>query len=472
MLGGLFWRGATRVGAACGVSLGFALWIYTLFLPSFGPDVVFSARTLAEGPWGIGWLRPQGLFGLNALDPVVHAVLWSMVLNTAVFVIGSLLSFPTPLERLQGAQIVHVFDYTASRRGWSQGSVEAEDLLITAQRILGAPEAQTLFRAEARAQGKDGYLPDITPDFIDTFERRLSGSVGAATAHAMIGQMTSGTTVSVADLMAVADETAQMMEYSSQLEQQSRELARTARQLRDANEKLTALSVQKDAFLSQISHELRTPMTSIRAFSEILMSAEDLSLADKNRYAGIIQDEAMRLTRLLDALLDLNVLEHGKVTIAPERAMLRDVIDRAVLATSAVSAAGLFTIDRVESTEELAVHTDLDRLAQVFINLIANARKYCDSPRPRLRIRVTRRDGMLVVDFIDNGSGIPVESQSLIFEKFSRLSDQSAAGGAGLGLAICREIMAKLGGSVTYLPGQGGAGFRVILPDAAAAQAA
>ncbi len=70
------------------------------------------------------------------------------------------------------------------------------------------------------------------------------------------------------------------------------------------------------------------------------------------------------------------------------------------------------------------------------------------------------------MDFIDNGSGIPKQSQSVIFEKFSRLSDQAKAGGAGLGLAICREIMDKLGGKVSYLPGQGGAAFRVTLPRA------
>jgi signal transduction histidine kinase len=69
-----------------------------------------------------------------------------------------------------------------------------------------------------------------------------------------------------------------------------------------------------------------------------------------------------------------------------------------------------------------------------------------------------------VIDVIDNGAGIPRESQSIIFEKFARLDDQSKAGGAGLGLAICREIMEKLGGSIAYLPGQGGAAFRVILP--------
>jgi signal transduction histidine kinase len=80
-------------------------------------------------------------------------------------------------------------------------------------------------------------------------------------------------------------------------------------------------------------------------------------------------------------------------------------------------------------------------------------------------------DGILIVDFIDNGSGVAAEEQDLIFEKFSRVGHQQA-GGAGLGLAICREIMVRLGGSITYLPGQGGAAFRVTLPasDAMAAQ--
>ena len=138
-----------------------------------------------------------------------------------------------------------------------------------AQRIIGAAQAQNLFRTAAQQQGKQGYLPDPTPQFLETLERGLAGSVGAATAHAMLGQMVGGSSVTVEDLMAVADETAQIMEYSNQLEAKSGELTTTARKLRDANDKLTKLSIQKDAFLSQISHELRTPMTSIRAFSEI-----------------------------------------------------------------------------------------------------------------------------------------------------------------------------------------------------------
>ena len=73
------------------------------------------------------------------------------------------------------------------------------------------------------------------------------------------------------------------------------------------------------------------------------------------------------------------------------------------------------------------------------------------------------KDGQLLVDFIDNGTGIGAEAQDVIFEKFSRIGDQQA-GGAGLGLAICREIMARLGGAILYLPGQQGAAFRVSLP--------
>lgn len=466
LLGGIFWRGATRRGAAAGLLLGFALWAWTLFLPSFGTGAVIGTQTLASGPWGLGWLRPQALFGIDGLDPVVHSLLWSMLLNAAAFFTVSVLSFPTPLERLQGAQIVNVFEHSPGTRAWSSSAgAGAEDLLIMAQRILGAAEAQALFHSEAERQGKAGYLPEVTPDFVERLERELAGSVGAATAHAMIGQITEGAAVSVEDLIAVADEAAQIMEYSSQLEAKSREQERTARALKEANDKLTALSVQKDAFLSQISHELRTPMTSIRSFSEILRERES-GPEEQTRYAGIIHDETVRLTRLLDDLLDLSVLESGQVSLDTREGRLDEVIDRAVAAADL----GPLRISRERSREAVTLETDLDRLTQVFLNLVSNARKYCDAAVPELRIRVHQQGGQRAVDFVDNGSGIDAESQQVIFEKFSRLSE-GGAGGAGLGLAICREIMERLGGSVSYLPGQGGAAFRVILPPAPGATA-
>ena len=461
MIGGIFWRGAARSGALAGLGAGFAIWLWCLFLPSLGEGVVIPAEVMARGPLGLSWLRPYALFGIEGMDPLVHGVLWSILINAALFTGISLFSFPSPMERLQGAQFVNVFQHSASPRGWEGGTAQSEDLMVMAQRLLGAGEAQLLFQREAARQGVQGYLPEPTGEFLQVLERELSGSVGAATAHAMVGQIVGRTAVSVEDLMAVADETAQIMEYSSQLEAKSAELARTARQLRLANEKLTQLSVQKDAFLSQISHELRTPMTSIRSFSEILRDADDLGETQKARYAQVIHDEALRLTRLLDDLLDLSVLENGQVNLNVTSVRLRDVLDQAVSATGADR--GAMVLRRNPAQEELWLETDGDRLAQVFINLIANAEKYCDAARPELRIVLSRSEGQTMVDFIDNGSGVETGQQSMIFEKFSRIGEQKA-GGAGLGLAICREIMARLGGAISYLPGQGGAAFRVVLP--------
>jgi Na+/proline symporter/nitrogen-specific signal transduction histidine kinase len=469
MLGGIFWRGATRHGAAAGLLIGFAIWLWTLFLPSFGVGAIISADVLANGPFGLGWLRPEAFFGISGLDPLVHGLFWSLLLNAGAFFVISILTFPNPLERLQGAQFVNVFEQGEATPMWSRSDATAEDLLIMSQRIIGAGQAQEIFASAAKAQGKQGYLPDVTPDFVARLERELAGSVGAATAHAMIGRMTQGASLSVDDLIAVADEAAQIMEYSNQLEAKSAEQERTARALREANTKLKALSVQKDAFLSQISHELRTPMTSIRSFSEILRDME-MTSDEKARHAGIIHDEALRLTRLLDDLLDLSVLENGTVTLHTQTGDLSALLDRAVRASGA-EGAGL-KVHRNTAQEAMILAADLDRLAQVFINIISNAAKYCDADAPELTIKVHRVGAATVVDFIDNGSGVSEDSQDMIFEKFSRLADQNRAGGAGLGLAICREIMVRLGGAVTYLPGQGGAAFRVTLPtlDVLAAQ--
>ncbi|KIN60721.1 Sensor histidine kinase [Sulfitobacter noctilucae] len=472
LMGGIFWRGATHSGAFAGLFVGFGLWIFTLLLPSFGRDAVLPSEIFEQELFGLSILRPEALFGIEGIDPLVHAAFWSLSLNTLVFVVVSLITFPDPIERLQGAQFVNVLEHAGPSRVWTTSAAAAEDLMIMTQRILGAPDAQRFFKAEAKRQGVGGQLPEPTPSFVQALERELAGSVGAATAHAMISQIVGGTSVSVQDLLAVADESAQMLEYSNQLEQKSRELSVTAAQLRSANEKLTQLSLQKDAFLSQISHELRTPMTSIRSFSEILRDGSTMTEQDKTRYVSIIHTETIRLTRLLDDLLDLSVLENGQVSLHLARASLADVMERAVTAALAGSDQPLeVKIGTIEPPVDL--YSDLDRLVQVFINLIRNAQKYCEAESPQLDISAQRDGGDLVIDFADNGAGIAADAQAVIFEKFYRVPGAQGEG-AGLGLAICHEIMIRLGGSISCLSGQssqrGGTTFRVRLPATALAE--
>ncbi|RJE81424.1 sensor histidine kinase [Paracoccus sp. JM45] len=443
MLGGLLWRGANRKGAYAGIGLGFTLWIGLVFLPSVG----------IGGDLPV----PQGM------DAWTAAVALSLALNTLVFVGVSIFGFPDPVERFQGLSFVSAIEPLRHSRTASADD-RAEPLLAMARRIWGPEAALRYFQTEARRQGKSGYLPDLTPDFLTGLERRLAGSIGSATAHAMIDRVAGGVALTVADLLQVADEAQRAKEETQRLEAAQAELTRTARQLHQANEKLTTLSVQKDAFLGQISHELRTPMTSVRAFSEILKDP-DVSDPDRLRFAAIIHDEAGRLTRLLDDLLDLSVLESGQAQLNITVVNLHDLITRALEAASATRAERGFLIDRDLPSEHLGLITDPDRLLQVLINVISNARKYCDAVHPVLIIRVQRpQAGGAIIDIIDNGSGIDSGRQSLIFEKFARLNDPARAGGAGLGLAICKEIMVTLGGDIGYLPGQGGAAFRIVLP--------
>lgn len=443
MLGGLLWRGANRQGAYAGVGTGSLLWMLMIFLPSLGID-------------GLLPVPPE-------VDPLAFAILLSLAVNTLAFIALSIFGMPDPVERLQGLSFVSAVDPIRHSRV-ARGVDQAEPLLVMARRVWGAEDALRFFQAEAALQGKSGYLPDLTPGFLTRLERRLAGSIGSATAHAMIDSVAGGVKLTVSDLMQVADEAQRAKEETQRLENATAELARTARQLHEANDKLTALSVQKDAFLGQISHELRTPMTSVRAFSEILKNPT-LTPEERSRFAGIIHDEAGRLTRLLDDLLDLSVLESGQARLSVMPVTLHDLIDRALTAASATRPERHFRVERDPLAEYVGIITDADRLLQVLINVISNARKYCDAEHPVLIIRVIRvLQGGAQIDIADNGSGIEPARQALIFEKFARLNDPARAGGAGLGLAICKEIMANLGGEITYLPGQGGAAFRVVLP--------
>ena len=127
-----------------------------MLLPSFGVDVALSKETFEQGLLGLSWLRPQALFGIEGLDPTVHAVVWSMSLNTLAFIAGLVSSFPEPIERLQGAQFVNVLDHSGPARVWTASVAGSEDLMIMSQRIMGATEAQAFFRKQTKAPRVDG----------------------------------------------------------------------------------------------------------------------------------------------------------------------------------------------------------------------------------------------------------------------------------------------------------------------------
>ncbi len=465
LIGGLYWRDATRAGALAGLVVGFALWAYTLFLPSFEGQFLINSVVLETGPWGIEALRPQALLGLQGVDPLVHAVVWSVGLNALVFLIVSSITNGNVLERLQAALFVEVYRSAGGApSSVATTSAGAEDLFILAQRILGADPARRLFDEMAREQGTASDLPHPTDAVIARLERELAGSIGAASAHAMVQRIAGRQTVGITELIDIADETQQLIVTSRQLAEKSEELERTAEALRSVNERLRSLDAQKDDFVSQVSHELRTPMTSIRSLSEILKEEEDISTEDRRRFVTIIHEESRRLTILLNELLDMSRLETG---MADLQLGPIDVSDAVVAALDAVAGmtrkAGVRISTDLSAAAPPVVAND-HRLRQVLTNILSNAVKYNDAQEPEIHIR-TSADGTAVwIDVIDNGGGVTREDATVVFEKFARGTRAGRDQGAGLGLPICRAIMRAMNGDVTLeFIEDGSSFFRVIL---------
>ncbi len=443
LVGGLYWRRATHGGALAGLAAGFLVWGYTLFLPSFGGGLM-AESVIHLGPWGIEWLKPQALFGLSGMDPLVHAVFWSMFANIGLFVLVSLIHEPTPLARYQSRLFIDVFRrQTEGELSVMRRTARVPDLRRIADRILGPSESLALL-----ANGKDvDHALVASDELITRVEQRLAASVGASTARSLVSSVVTSETISVEELKRLADETEQIRAYSAELERKSRQIEAAAAELARANEQLKAIDEQKDEFLSQVSHEVRTPMSSIRSFSDILLSNPDLEPAGKERFLKIIQTESIRLTRLLDGILDLNQLENGHADWQMSRFDPEEALDQAMESCEALARAAGVALRRTARTRRVRVRGNRDKLAQVFINLISNAIKYNTSPEPAVTVAAAVKKGVYEASVSDNGPGIPEGERERIFTKFAR-GPMPRQVGAGLGLAISRHIMEKLGGGL------------------------
>lgn len=470
LLGGLFWRGATRAGALAGLLAGVALWLYTLFLPSVGEAGLLGPGIAEAGPWGIAALRPQALLGLAGRDPLVHALVWSLGLNALLFVAVSALTRAGSIEESQGARFVDVYREGAEAAPRFAPDADApEALRALAERILGPSHAHALLTEIARGQGRASGLPAPTDAAIARLERELAGSVGAASAHALVTRIAGGEALPLTALMDIADESQRQIETSRQLAEKSEALERAAAALGEANDRLRKLDQQKDAFLAQVSHELRTPMTAIRSFSEILLDTPDLSAEERARFLRIIHEETLRLTRLLDELLDLGRLEAGHFEVPTAPMAPAEALRSAVDCVSGLTRERGVMIEMGPLAETEAV-ANPDRLRQVIVNLLSNALKYNANPRPRIRLACTETAAGILIDVIDNGGGVSREEAATVFEKFARGTRAHLDQGAGLGLPISRAIMRRMGGDLTveFNP-DGTSFFRIRLARAPAA---
>jgi Na+/proline symporter/signal transduction histidine kinase len=460
LLGGIFWKGGTRSGAICGLLAGFAVWFYTLLLPALVRSGWLPEELLLDGPWGIGLLKPQELFGLSGLDQITHAMIWSMIVNVGGYLGVSLLGRQDAQEARQASVFVDAWrESETPRAAFWRGTASASELHRLLTRFLGPEPAEAAFREFARTRGMKwpGQL-EADASLVHFVEMQLAGAIGAASAHIMVASAVKEEALTVEEVRAMLDEASQVIVYSHRLEQKSKELERATEDLRDANARLKELDRLKDDFVATVSHELRTPLTSIRTFSQILRDNPDLDPAERARQLGIVIKESERLTRLINQILDVSKLESGNVEWNPGPVDMKEIVEDTVAAMSEVFKERSIELHTRMPERVPAVTADLDRIVQVLLNLLSNAAKFCDARHGRVEIALSEESGYLRVDVRDNGGGIGQGEQDLVFEKFRQARDAGSGKpeGSGLGLHICRRIVERLQGRIWVASGRGG----------------
>lgn len=213
--------------------------------------------------------------------------------------------------------------------------------------------------------------------------------------------------------------------------------------------RLEELNLMKSDFVSSVSHELKTPLTSIQMFAETLMSDNEINKKKQKEYAIIICGESERLTRMINNILDFSKIERGIKQYYFENICLNTAVEYVLRTMTYQFKKNNVILEKNICKDKIIINADRDAVAEAIINLLSNAIKY-SREKPRINVSLRTENGNAILEINDNGKGIESKELEKIFEKFYRIKKENEKhiGGAGIGLAIVKNVMDAHNGEI------------------------
>ncbi|SDQ81407.1 ATP-binding protein [Flagellimonas zhangzhouensis] len=447
---GLTWRRGTARGAEIGILVGLVIVFYTLFLPIISQAVMPEVKFVEEGLFGQAWLQPAHLFGLNYLTPESNAFLWSLSFNTLTFVGFSLRTKGNYRERNYAEMFVNHENYGNLQEGgfiW-KGEAYVADIKRLLIRFLGEQRTNRALRLFNNKYNISETEERADARLINFSEKLLTGTIGSASAKILLASVSKETPISLVEVLNILEESKETKATNKLLREKSEELSAMAKQLKGANEELRIQDKLKDEFLDTVAHELKTPITSIKAASEVLEDP-DMPIELRNQFLQNITRDTDRLDTLIHNILDLEKLASNSTELDLQTYFVHQTIQKAVNGVEQIAKRKNVKI-KVKASEDVKATYDEDRIIQVLTNLISNSLKFTEPRIGKIKIHLEEHKSDFFIVVEDNGRGIPDEDKEYIFEKFYQSKNQNIKKpqGSGLGLAICKKIVESHNGSI------------------------
>lgn len=456
--GAIFWRRGSYYGAVTGIIAGVIICYVNLIIPQYiqtiNPDFSLENYKILD------------FFRIPYLSTLAQVFFWSLLVNTFLFAVISVSVKGNYRERNFAEIYIDIDHYIQNHEGayiW-KGKANISDIEKILVRFLGEKKTSQALKIFNMKYNITDETDTADSRLIKFSENLLAGRIGTASAKILVEGVTKEDKISLPEVLNILEESKENITLNRKLTEQSKQLRKLSEDLQIANTNLIEKDKQKDDFLDSVAHELRTPITAIRAASEILLDDDDIPTDIKKEFLGNIISESDRLNEIINDILYLDKLETGIIQLNIQKNNIVETYHKALKPIQHLIQQKNIHHSEIDLLNQKEYEYDEARMIQVFQNILGNAYKFTDESG-MIQTKFIEKEDQLNISIFNTGKKIPEEDIELIFDKFYQSKNQNIRKpiGTGLGLAICKKIIEAHKGEISAENKEIGVVFNIIL---------